>query len=226
MLTRSPLSSLLRRETRVALRQQADIAVGICFALLVIALFPFALSPEPALLQKLAAGLLLVAVLLAQFLSLEKTFLADMENGALDEIILSPVPLPLYVILKAFVVWLSHGLPLLVISPLLLLLLHVDGAMMPDMLLAVFFSTALLTLLGTGGAAITLGARNAGMVLPLILIPFAIPVLIFAVSLAHNGLGTAEGTQSFFFLAALFFLYLALLPFLAGAALKNAAEHT
>jgi heme exporter protein B len=218
-----PLFALLGREWRGLTRQPADGAAGLVFALLVVALFPFALSPEPAELQRLAPGLVLIAVLLAQFISMEKLFSGDLASGALDVIALSPLPLPLYALTRALACWLGHGLPLLIASPLFLLLLHVDPAAMPSMMLAIFLASLILALLGTAGAALSLGSRQPGLLLPLILIPFAIPVLVFAAALA-GGNGEAETLQSLFFLGALFFLYLALVPFIAAAALKGAIE--
>lgn len=219
----SAFSALLKRDVTCAWRSSADSASSLIFALLVICLFPFALDPDPALLRRYAAGLLLVAVLLAHFMALDRIFRADHESGALDLIAQSGLSLPLYVVAKGIGYWLTSSLPLLVISPLLLLLLQVEPGGMPPILLAVLFASLILTLLGLAGSALTLGSRQPALLLPLLLVPFAIPVLIFAVSFA----GTSEAAaQSGYFLGGLFFLYLALSPFIAAGALKAAIETT
>lgn len=218
------LTALLARELTLVFRRFSDSAISLIFALLVVALFPFALSPEPAVLQNLAPGLVLIAVLLAHFLQMEKSFADDYASGALDQMILSGLPLPLYVGMKYLAQILGVTLPLLLACPFFLMLLQVNIEAMPLYLAALALASLILALLGLAGSALTLGSRQAGLLLALVLIPFAIPVLIFAASFARNGLASGEGAQALLFLGALFFLYLALVPFLAAAALKAAGE--
>ncbi len=219
----SAFIALLKRDITTAWRSGADSAVSLIFALLVVCLFPFALDPDPTLLRRYAPGLLLVALLLSQFMALDRLFRSDHENGTLDLIMQSGISLPLYVLAKGIGYWLTSSLPLLIISPLLLLLLQVEPSGMLPILLAMLFASLILALLGLAGSALTLGSRQPALLLPLLLVPFAIPVLIFAVSFA----GTSEAAaQSGYFLGGLFFLYLALSPFIAAGALKAAQENT
>lgn len=217
-------SALFTRELCLAVRRASDAATSLIFALLVVALFPFALAPAPELLQSLAPGLVLIAVLLAHFLQMEKTFADDFASGALDQIMLEGIPLPLYIAAKYGAQILGVTLPLLLACPFFLLLLQVPLAAMPLYLLALAAASLILAMLGLLGSALTLGSRNAGLLITLVLIPFAIPVLIFAASFAKNGFNGGEGMQALLFLGALFFLYLALVPFLAAAGLKAAVE--
>lgn len=223
----SAVTALLARDMRIHLRQGADLAAGLIFALLVVALFPFALSPAPEELQRLAPGLILIAFILAQFLGMERLFAADLADGTLDLVVLARVPLPLYALAKAAGHAASHVLPLLLAAPLFMLLLNMPLAAMGAALLALALASLILTLLGAAGSALILGSRQPGLLLPLILIPFTVPVLIFAAGLARDGLGgSGEGMQSLYFLGGLFCLYLVLAPLIAGSALKGAVETT
>lgn len=218
------LSALLLRETRLLIRQRAEAAGALLFCLLVITLFPFALSPAPDLLERLAPGLLNLVVLLALMLGLEKLFVTDWQDGLLDQLVTRGVSLRAYVLVKALALWLGVALPLLLVSPLFMLLLHVPFMAMGALLMSLLLGTGIISLIGTGSAALALGARRAGLLLPLLLVPLYVPVMIFAVNLAAAGLDTGEGRQSALFLAAMFFLYLTLVPFLGKAALKAAVE--
>jgi heme exporter protein B len=220
------LQALFMRETTMVLRSPADMASALIFALLVICLFPFALDPNPETLRSFAPGLLMVAVLLAQFVALEKTFRPDLENGTLDVVVQSRTPLAMYALVKACINMLGLCLPLLVISPLLLLLLQGELSNLFTILPALALGSATLALLCVGGSALTLGARQPALLLPLLLVPFSIPVLIFSVGFATHGLGHELGRQSALLLGALFFLYLGITPFIAGAALKSAVENS
>ncbi len=218
------IAALFSRECASAWRQMADIAAPIVFALLVVCLFPFAFSPEPMVLRRFGFGMVVVACILAQFLGMEKIFRVDLEAGITEVVALSRLPLPVYALTKAIAHWLTHALPLLVASPVFLLMLDIGPRALPEALLALALLTLILSLLGTAGAALSLGARQPGLLLPLLLLPFSIPALVFAVGLAQNGLLTGEGMQSFLFLGALVFLYGAATPFLSSLALKAAIE--
>jgi heme exporter protein B len=217
----TPHLSLLKRELTLSLRQRGEMAGHLVFVLLIVTLFPFALGSDAALLQKLAAGLLLIAVLLGQMLGFERLFAHDYHNGTLDIIAGSHLSLSSYALIKGMTQWLSLMLPLLIMSPLLMLLLHVAVNDMPHILIALLLSSLTIQLLGGLGAALSLGAKRAGLLLPLLLIPFYIPVMIFAVAIAVHG---DEAVQATYFLCALLMLYLTLLPYLTGRALRSALE--
>jgi heme exporter protein B len=215
--------ALLHRDIILALRNRGEIAAPLVFMALIITLFPFALGPAPDQLARLAPGLLALALLLSLLLGGNRLFAGDYENGTLDLLVQSRLPFPLYVLIKTALFWLTHVFPLLLVSPLFMLFLAVPADAFCNMLLAFAVGTAPLTLLSMLGQALTLGARRANLLLPLLLIPFYVPALTFTVSMAQHGL-QGEGAQAFFFLLAQFFLYLGVFPFLAASALRACVE--
>lgn len=221
-LTRQ-LRALFKREMLLAMRGRGESAASLVFVLLMVTLFPFALGPDAQTLQRLAPGLLLLAVLLGQMLGFERLFQNDFQDGTLDMVYGCGFPLSLYALVKAAAQACALLLPVLAVAPLLILLFQVSPENMGQILASLFIASFTIQLLGMLGAALTLGARRAGMLLPLLLVPFYIPVMIFAVSMASGG---ADGTagQAGYFLSALFFLYLTITPFLSGAALRAAIE--
>ncbi|MDX1921967.1 MAG: heme exporter protein CcmB [Alphaproteobacteria bacterium] len=215
--------ALFKRETVIAWRTRAQSIAHLVFVLLMVTLFPFALGPDAVQLQHVAPGLLLLAILLGQMLGFEKLFSMDYQNGTLDIIHGSRMSLSFYAIVKSKAQWCALLLPIIVCSPLLMVLLHVPVMHMPVLILALLLASYIIQQLGMLGAALALGAKNAGLLLPLLLIPFYIPVMIFAVSLATAG-AEGEGLQALYFLGALLVLYSSTLPFLTGAALRSAIE--
>jgi heme exporter protein B len=215
--------ALLHRDIALAVRNRGEIAAPLVFMALIITLFPFALGPAPDQLARLAPGLLGLALLLSLLLGGSRLFAGDYENGTLDLLTQGRLPFSLYALVKTFLFWLTHVLPLLLVSPLFMLFLAVPVDGFIRLLFAFFIGTLPLTLLAMLGQALTLGARRANLLLPLLLIPFYVPTLTFTVTLAQEGLhGT--GAQAFFFLLAQAFLYLAIFPFLAASALKASVE--
>lgn len=212
-----------QREIVIAWRTRAQSAAHLVFVLLIITLFPFAIGPEEQLLHRLAPGLLLLAMLLGQMLGFERLFAGDHQSGTLDSICTSRLSLSAYAVIKALAGWLSLMLPVILCSPLLMLLLHGGVDEMLRTMLALTLASFVIQLLGMLGAALAIGAKTTGLLLPLLLIPFYIPVMIFAVSFANLGFD-GEGLQAFYFLCALAVLYLSTLPFLTGAALRSAVE--
>lgn len=215
--------SLFKRELVIAWRTRAQSAAHLVFVLLIITLFPFVLGPDEAQLERFAPGLLLLAILLGQMLGFEKLFAADHQNGTLDIIHGSRLSLSIYAMVKSKAQWCALFLPIIICSPVLMLLLHVPAEHIPLLLLALALASYIIQQLGMLGAALSLGAKNAGLLLPLLLIPFYIPVMIFAVSFANAGFD-GEGLQALYFLSALLVLYSSSLPFLTGAALRSAIQ--
>lgn len=219
------LASLFRREMAIIWRSRSHSAAHLVFVLLMITLFPFVIGPDDILLQRLAPGLLLLAILLGQMLGFERLFAQDAQNGTLDILPGSRLSLSVYALVKSAAQWCGIVLPVLLCSPLFMLLLHVVVDAMPSMLLALILSSITIQLLGMLAAALALGAKSAGLLLPLLLIPFYIPVIIFALPLAQEGL-SGQGYQAFYFLSALLITYMCILPFLSGAALASAIEQS
>ena len=215
--------SLFQREMVIAWRTRSQSAAHLVFVLLMITLFPFAIGPEEQLLHRLAPGLLLLAILLGQMLGFERLFSIDYKEGTLDILVNSRLSLPAYALIKSIAQWCTLLLPIILCSPLLMLLLHTTLGEIPRLMLALTLASFVIQLLGMLGAALALGAKSAGLLLPLLLIPFYIPVMIFAVSFAGFGF-EGEGLQAFYFLCALLVLYLSTLPYLSGAALRSAIE--
>lgn len=216
--------ALIGRDLRLSFRQGGDSAMVIAFFLLATMLFPLGIGPEPALLERVAPGLAWVAALLAAMLSLERMFLADYEDGSLELIALAPLPLEAVALAKTIAHWLTTGLPLTLAAPILAVLLNLNADARVPLFLALLIGTPCLSLIGTLGAALVLGARRGGVLLPLLVLPLATPVLIFgagAVELARIG---ADFSSQLLLLGAILAIALPLAPIAAAAALRQALE--
>ena len=220
----SGFAALLTRDLRLAFRQGGDVANVVAFFALAVILFPFGVGPDPDLLARIAAGVLWVTALLAALLSLERLFDADFQDGSLEALALMPVPLEIQVLAKCVAHWLTTGLPLTIIAPLLALALHFDAAGYPALIAALLLGTPVLSLIGAIGAALTLGARRAGVLLSLLVLPLYIPVLIFGVAASEAAALGLESRPHLLLLAALLAGSLALAPWAAAAALRQALE--
>jgi heme exporter protein B len=212
-------AALLGREIRLALRHPADTLGAVLFFVLVAALFPFGVGPAPELLARLAPGALFAAALLAALLPLDRLFGADAEDGTLDQLLLSGLPRGGIAAAKALGHWITTGLPLLAATPVAAALLNLPVEAWGTAIIALGLATALLSLLGTLGAALTLGARRGSVLLPLLVLPLAIPAVIFgaaAIEAAASGLSPAP---FLLLLGAGVSLAAPLAPLAAGAAL-------
>ena len=216
--------AIVRRDVRAALRRPGEAATPVVFFVVVAAVFPLATGAGPAALAVAGPGALWIAALLAALLSLDRLFREDLEDGSLDQLLLSPHPTALLAAGRIAAHWLVTGLPLLVASLPVALLLALPLRSVPILLAAFALGTATLSLAGAIGAALTAGARGRSLLLPLIALPLLVPVLIFgtlAVRAAALGV-TAAGPL--YLLAALFVLAATLAPFATGAALTVGAE--
>jgi heme exporter protein B len=220
----SRFARLVARDLRLALRQGGDAAMVIGFFVLTVVLFPFGVGPELALLQRIAPGIVWVTALLAALLSLERLFQGDYEDGSLEALVLMPLPLEAQVAAKCLAHWLVTGLPLTLVAPLLALLLHLDAAGYPALLLGMALGTPILSLLGAVGAALCLGARRGGVLLSLLVLPLYIPVLIFGVAAVEARIEGLSARPHLLLLAALLVLAASLVPFAAAGALRQAVE--
>lgn len=176
------MMTIIRRELLIAFRRQTDIFNPLWFFIIVVMLFPLSLGSDPTLLAKIAAGIIWVAALLAALLSLERLFRDDFQDGSLEQMMLSPMPLSLVVIAKVLAHWLLTGLPLILISPLLALLLSLDFSTWVAVCLTLLIGTPTLSFIGAIGAALTVSLQKGGVLLSLLILPLYIPVLIFATS--------------------------------------------
>jgi heme exporter protein B len=215
---------LFRRDLRLALRQGGDAGLVLGFFVLAVVLFPLGVGPEPALLQRIGAGVIWVAALLAALLSLDRLFETDYQDGGLDHLALSNMPLELAVLAKCAAHWVATGLPLALISPLLALLVDLDPGAIDILLLSLLIGTPALSLIGSVAAALALGARRQGIVLSLLVLPLYVPPLIFGAG-AVEASATGSGARAYILiLAALTLAALALWPWASAAALRQALE--
>jgi len=171
---------VLRRELKIAFRKSAEIINPLWFFIIVITLFPLGLGPEPQLLARIAPGIVWVAALLASLLSLERLFRDDFLDGTLEQLVLLPSPLPLTVVGKVCAHWVVTGLPLLILSPVIALLLSLDFNTWKAVALTLLLGTPTLSFIGAIGVALTVGLRKGGVLLSLLVLPLYIPVLIFS----------------------------------------------
>lgn len=212
--------SILKRDLTLAYRHRAEIINPLLFFIIVVSLFPLAISPESKLLRIIAPGVIWVAALLAAMLSLDNLFRSDFEDGTLEQLALTVHALPLLVLAKVCAHWLITGLPLILLAPLLGVLLFLPHDAMLTLVLTLVLGTPILSLVGAIGVALTVGLRRGGILLSLLVLPLYIPVLIFAsnaVTVASSGFPVAG---QLYFLAALFTLSLTLSPFATAAALR------
>lgn len=215
---------ILWRELHLALRYGGDTVAALLFFVLAGLLFPLAIGPEPKLLGTVAPGVVWVAALLAALLPLDRLFGADFEDGSLDLLLLSGLPAFAVAGAKALAHWLTTGLPLLLIAGPLAIMLRMPDAALPALLAGLLPGTLLLSLLGSTAAAVVLGARRGGVLLPLLVLPLATPVLIFGVAGTDAAAFGQSPRPHLLFLAALLAGALPLCPLAAGAALRSAAE--
>jgi heme exporter protein B len=216
--------ALLARELTLSLRHGGDTAAALLFFVLAGALFPLAIGPAPEVLARLAPGIVWVCALLAALLPLDRLFGADYEDGSLDQLLLCGLPAPILALAKALAHWLSSGLPLILAAGPLAIMLRIPMDALPVLLAGLLPGTLALSLLGTAGAAIVLGARRGGVLLPLLVLPLAMPVLIFgaaATAAAAEGLPVAA---HLLLLGAVLAISVPLCPLAAGAALRAAVE--
>jgi heme exporter protein B len=186
----------LARDLRIAMRSKSELGVQILFYVIVVSLFPLAASPTREVLTTIGPGVLWTAALLASLLSLPRLFASDFADGTLEQIALSPRPLPALVSGKIAAHWLTTGLPVALLAPLLGAQYALDSTVLMTLALTLLLGTPILSLLGAVGAALTLGARGGGSLLALLVLPLYAPVLIFgagAVDAVHAGVSdTAE----------------------------------
>jgi heme exporter protein B len=211
-------------DLRLAWRRGADTLMVVAFFVLAALLFGFGLGGDPALLARAAPGLIWVTALLAAMLALERMFAADFEDGSLDGLLLADVPLELIVLAKCAAHWIATGVPLIVAAPVLGVMLNLPVPGYGVVLGALALGTPAMTLIGAIGAALTLGARRGGVLISLLVLPLYIPILIFgvaAVDAAVAGTGTGASLMA---LAGFFLAALALAPFAAAAALRQASR--
>ncbi|CAM8640932.1 CcmB ABC-type transport system involved in cytochrome c biogenesis, permease component [Paracoccaceae bacterium] len=212
--------ALLSRDLRLAIRAGGGFGLGLAFFLLVAVIVPLGVGPEPATLAKIAPGILWVGALLSCLLSLDRIFALDFEDGSLDLLATSPVPMEGAVAVKALAHWLVTGLPLVLVAPVLGVLLNLPGPGYVWLVISLALGTPALSIIGAFGAALTVGLKRGGLLMSLLVLPLYMPTLIFGAEVVKRGaVGMAVGTP-LALLAAITAGSLALLPFAASAAIR------
>jgi heme exporter protein B len=205
---------LIHQELRLGMRQGGDIGLVLGFFVLAVILFPFGIGPEPELLRRVAAGIVWVAAL----------FAADYADGGLDQIALSAMPLEMAVLAKSAAHWLTTGLPLVIVSPLLAMLVDLDPAALPSLVLGLLLGTPAMSLVGAIAAGLSLGARRPGVLITLLVLPLYLPPLIFGTGAVEASLAAEGARAHLLLLAALTVAAVPLAPLAAAAALRQALD--
>ena len=213
-------AAVLGRDLALVWRRRGDALNPLMFAIIVVSLFPFALGPETEVLARIAAGTIFVAVLLAGLLSLDGLFRSDLEDGSLEQLVMSPHPLALLLACKIAVHWLTTALPMIAVTPLLAELLHLPANVLPVLLGALALATPLLSLIGAVCVALTIGMRRSGMLLTLLVLPLIVPVLIFGAGACNAAQLSLPSAAPLLWLGAWLVMALVLAPLGAAAALK------
>lgn len=212
------------RDLRIALRTKGELGVQLLFYVIVVTLFPLATAPDRALLTTLGPGVLWVAALLASLLSLPRLFAGDFADGTLEQLALSPYPMPALVSGKIAAHWLTTGLPVALLAPLLAAQYGLDDAPRFTLALALLLGTPVLSLLGAIGAALTLGVRGGGSLLALLILPLYVPVLIFGAGAVEAVRGGLSAAPHLALLGACLLVALVGAPLAASAAVRIALD--
>lgn len=212
--------ALLRRDLTLATRAGGGFGLGLAFFLILVVLIPFGVGPDSATLSRIAPGILWVGALLSCLLSLDRIFQLDFEDGTLDLLATSPLPLEAAALLKALSHWLTTGLPLTLIAPFLGIFLSMPSQATVWLVASLALGTPALSVLGTFGAALTVGLKRGGLLISLLVLPLYIPTLIFGAEAVRRGAEGLPATTPLLFLAAITAGSAALLPFASAAALR------
>jgi heme exporter protein B len=212
--------ALVRRDLRLAVREGGAIGTALGFFLIVVSLMPLGLGPDLNLLARIAAGILWIALLLAALLSLNRIFEADYEDGTLDVLATGHLPLEFVATAKSLAHWLTTGIPLALLAPVLGILLNLDLASYPILVGTTLVGTPAVSFLGAIGAALTVKARRGGLLLALVVLPLYVPTLIFGISAVSAAAGPAGMGAAFLILAAISLAAVVLGPIAAAAALR------
>lgn len=212
--------ALLARDLRLAIRAGGGFGLGLAFFLILAVLVPLGVGPDGATLARIAPGILWIGALLACLLSLDRIFALDHEDGSLDLLATSPIPLEGVVAVKALAHWLTTGLPLVLVAPLLGVLLNLPGPAYAMLLATLTLGTPALSMIGAFGAALTVGLKRGGLLMSLLVLPLYIPTLVFGAEATSRAAQGLDGTTPLVLLAGITAGSVALLPFAAAFALR------
>ncbi len=214
------MKALLIRDLRLAVRAGGGFGLGLAFFLIVVVLVPFSVGPEAALLSAIAPGVLWLAALLACLLSLDRLLALDFEDGTLDLLATAPLPLEGALSVKALAHWITTGLPLVLAAPVLGVLLNLPGPGFVWLTLSLVLGTPALSVIGTFGAALTVGVKRGGLLMSLLVLPLYVPTLIFGAEAARRGAAGMEVGTPLLMLTGITCGVIALMPFASAAVLR------
>jgi heme exporter protein B len=212
--------ALLSRDMRLAVRAGGGFGLALAFFMIVTVLVPFGVGPETGILTQIAPGVLWIGALLACLLSLDRIFALDWEDGTLDLMATSPLPMEGVVTVKALAHWITTGLPLVLAAPVLGVLLNLPPAGFVWLVVSLLLGTPSLSVIGTFGAALTVGLKRGGLLLSLLVLPLYVPTLIFGAEVARRGAEGLAVQTPMLMLAGISLGAVALLPFASAAVLR------
>ncbi len=212
--------ALLLRDLKLAFRAGGGFGLGLAFFLIVTVLVPFSVGPQSSLLSTIAPGILWLGALLACLLSLDRLLALDWEDGSLDLLATAPLPLEAVVTIKALAHWLTTGLPLVLAAPFLGVLLNLPVPGFSWLVISLLIGTPAMSVIGTFGAALTVGLKRGGLLLSLLVLPLYVPTLIFGAEVARRGATEMETQTPLLMLAGITAATVALLPFASAAVLR------
>ena len=212
--------ALLQRDLILAVRAGGGFGLGMAFFLIVVILVPLGIGPDMEILSKVSVGILWVGAPLACVLSLDRIFSLDYDDGTLELLLTSPIPLEAVVTVKSFSHWITTGLPLVVISPILGLLLGLQVSDLKWVFISLLLGTPALSVIGAFGAALTVGIRRGGLLLSLLVLPLYVPTLIFGANVASKGLADISNNSALLILVAVTLAAFSILPFASALVLR------
>ena len=215
---------VIRRDLVLAARRRADVLTTLMFFVMVVSLFPLGVGPEPAMLRKIASGVVWVAALLASMLSLGRMFSADYQDGTLEQMLLAPQSLPVLVLGKILAHWMASGLPLVLMAPVLGLQFGLPAEQLGILMLGLVMGTPVLSMIGAVGAGLTLGLRGGGVLVSLLVLPLCIPVLIFGAGAVEAAASGMNYSSHLLLLGAVLVTALVLTPWVTAQALRISME--
>jgi heme exporter protein B len=215
---------IVTRDLKLAWRGRADVLSTLFFFVIVVSLFPLGVGPETQLLRSIAPGVVWVAALLAALLSLGRLFANDYRDGTLEQLLLTPQPLYLVVLGKTFAHWLVSGMPLVLMAPVLGLQFDLPPNVLLMLFISLLIGTPVLSLIGSIGAALTIGLRGGGVLIALLILPLYIPVLVFGAGAVDASIANGNPLANVYLLGAVLVLSLVFAPWATSAALRISLE--
>ena len=217
---RTAFKATLHRDLLLSFRNRRELLNPLMFFTMAVSLFPLGITPDPDFLQKIASGVVWSCALLASLLSLDHMFKQDYEDGSLEQLLLTPHSLSVLVLTKIATHWLVSGLPLVLLSPLLAMMMALPEKAYGVLILTLLIGTPVLSLLGGVGAALTVGLKKGGLLLPLLVIPLCVPILIFGTGAVQAAINDMAYTAQLAYMGAFLLLGMVLIPPVAAASLK------